>query len=263
MPKTYRWTRTFTVCSILFATLCLSAPICAQPLKESKVDLAVGVGVAPDYEGSEDYQAIPLLFLKWSQGQRYVSLRGFALYANPIDSPTWEIGPVLRYRPGRDDVDNRAVDRMEDIDDSVELGGFVAVKDGPWRIALEVVKDVADGHDGGLIGLSGGYSHRFGERSRLGVGASTTWASDNYMSANFGVSYLDSLRSGLRPYRADEGIKDVGVNANLTIPAWAEWDFGTTASYKRLLDDAADSPVVDKAGSENQFFLGVTLGRRF
>jgi outer membrane protein len=41
------------------------------------------------------------------------------------------------------------------------------------------------------------------------------------------------------------------------------WSVTALASYTRLLDDAADSPIVDDAGDANQFFGGALINYRF
>lgn len=40
----------------------------------------------------------------------------------------WELGPVLRYRMECDNVDNRQVDNMKDVDSATELGACLGWK---------------------------------------------------------------------------------------------------------------------------------------
>jgi len=42
-----------------------------------------------------------------------------------------------------------------------------------------------------------------------------------------------------------------------------DWSFITIANYTRLLNDAANSPLVENAGSKNQFWLGLGVAYRF
>ena len=73
----------------------------------------------------------------------------------------------------------------------------------------------------------------------------------------------DSARSGLNTYSADAGIKDAGLGVTLTYKFTDNWDVTGLANYTRLLGDAADSPVVDDEGDENQFFGGLTINYTF
>ncbi len=73
------------------------------------------------------------------------------------------------------------------------------------------------------------------------------------MEAYFEIDAADSARSGLSTFDADSGFKDVGLNLLASFKPWEHWGLMGLASYKRLLDDAEDSPVVDDEGDANQF----------
>ena len=83
------------------------------------------------------------------------------------------------------------------------------------------------------------------------------------MSEQFGISANDSARSGLNQFNADEGFKDVGVRGQVTYRFTDSWSSTFAAQYKLMVEDAADSPVVDDAGSEHQFVAGVTVNFHF
>ena len=70
--------------------------------------------MAPEYEGSEDYQVVPLPYLDvaWSDHMSINWLGNKAKF-NLIPSATWKGGLVGEYIGERDDVDNSAVDRLE------------------------------------------------------------------------------------------------------------------------------------------------------
>jgi outer membrane scaffolding protein for murein synthesis (MipA/OmpV family) len=79
------------------------------------------------------------------------------------------------------------------------------------------------------------------------------------MEAYFEIDNRDSDRSGLRTFKADSGLKDVGLNLAASFKPWRHWGFMGLVSYKRLLNDAEDSPVVDDEGDENQFTGGILV----
>ncbi len=224
---------------------------------------AVGLGAVavPDYEGSDEYVARPLPIARAQKGHQYGQLFGLKLTSNLIAHPNFRLGPVVNYRGKRDDVDNSQVDDMEDVDAAVELGAQVGydhkLDGGVIGVEVEWVHDVADGHDGWLLTPEIHYRRRLAESWKLNLAASTTYASDNYMESYFGVSSSDSARSGLSTFSADAGFKDVSVNLALSYGFNEHWDLGILGSWKRLLDDAADSPVTDDVGDENQFIAGL------
>jgi outer membrane scaffolding protein for murein synthesis (MipA/OmpV family) len=125
------------------------------------------------------------------------------------------------------------------------------------------MKDVADGNDGSIVRLRAGYRIPFSRTWILSITAYTTWADDDYMSAYFGIDRKNSLRSGLKQYDADSGFKDVGITLPLLYNASPHWSIMGVAGYKRLIGDAADSPIVDDEGDENQFVGGAFVIYRF
>ncbi len=116
---------------------------------------------------------------------------------------------------------------------------------------------MGDAHDGWYSKLKGGYNWVIDKRVTLSMGASATYADDDYMQTYFGVSNRDSRDSGLDRYNADAGIKDVGINLGLNWILTQNWSARGIVSYTQLLDDASDdSPVVDE-GDEGQLFTTV------
>jgi outer membrane scaffolding protein for murein synthesis (MipA/OmpV family) len=51
----------------------------------------------------------------------------------------------------------------------------------------------------------------------------------------------------------------VGLNLAASFKPWQHWGFMGLVSYKRLLNDAEDSPVVDDEGDKNQFIGGILV----
>ncbi len=228
------------------------------------ISLGAGVGLAPDYEGSEDYQAIPLPYvnIKWSNHMS-INLLSNKAKVNLIPSSIWRGGVVGEYIAERDDVDNNRVDDLEDVDTSFILGGFFGFEYANWSASIEAMADVADGNDGAIVRLNGGYRIPIDQSWSLSLEAFTTWADDDYMEAYFEIDDADSNRSGLSTFSADSGFKDVGLNLSASFKPWEHWGLIGLVSYKRLLGDAEDSPVVDDEGNENQFTGGILVFYKF
>ena len=263
-----------------------SAPAAASPLPQAAVasnpsttgesesdwtfTLGLGVGAGPDYEGSEDYQPLPLWFGRAERDDNLsVAVRGTTLNANLVPDSIFRAGPVLNYRFGRDDVENDQVDDLQDVDGTFEVGAFAGVEldvaGGPavWGVGLEGLQGPGGGHSGFLATFELFYRTPLGDRWSLGLTGASTWASEDYMEAFFGIDADDSARSGLDTFDADSGFKDVGLTADLNFRVDENWGVGLIAGYARLLGDAADSPVVDDVGDANQFFGGLFGSYRF
>ncbi len=241
-------------------------PASAEPAW--KISLGVGAAYKPDYEGSNDYEVAPLPDINISY-RDLVFLRGPSLGANLVtvngarESDKLQLGPLVRYRFGRDQDDNDALRGLGDVDGSVEAGLFGRYSVGRWSAGLTVVQDVADGHGGALAEASFGYAMPVASDLKASLRASTTWASEDYMESYFGISGSQAARSGRRPFDAGSGFKDVGLSLGLEYAVTDNWSLGGRVGYTRLLGDAADSPIVDEDGSADQFIVGVSLGYRF
>ncbi len=227
-------------------------------------ELGLGAGIAPEYEGSDDSKFYPLPYLSLNfENHMSVDWIANTLKANLIPSRTFKLGPIAQYIGERDNVDNNTVDKLEKVDASFMLGGFVGVDVDHFTASIEAMKDVADGNDGSIVRLRAGYRIPFNRTWILSINGYTTWADSDYMSAYFGVDRTGSLKSGLKEYDADSGFKDFGITVPLRYNASDHWSIMGVAGYKRLIGDAADSPIVEDEGDENQFFGGAFVIYRF
>lgn len=258
-PNVSHWTSLRGVClSASAMTLALLGPLDASA-EEWSFALGLGVGLLPDYEGSDDYDVLPFPQVKAEYGARFVELTGTKLRANVLNHVVISTGPVINYRGERDDVDEDAVDDLDDVDAAVEVGGFVDVFYEGWLGTFTVTQDVADGHDGLVVELGGGYWTSLSPELSLITVVTASYADDNYMDAYFGIDDGDALASGLDEFDPDAGFKDVGLTLELAYALDSTWGVAGIASYQWLLDDAADSPVVDDVGDENQTFAGLLV----
>ena len=223
-----------------------------------------GIGVRPDYEGSSDYEFVPLPAgsARFSNGM-YIQLLGLNLRANVIPSNMWRLGPVYNYRQERSDVDNSKVDDMKNISDANELGIFGGFEWNNWFVFLDILGDMGNAYNGWYATLKGGYNWAINNAWMLSMGAHTTYADDDYMQTYFGVSAADSQRSGLKQYNADSGMKDIGIDLGLNWNFASSWDLRGIASISQLIGDADDSSPVVNEGSETQFMGGVMVLFKF
>lgn len=258
------------------AALALALPFAPAALAQAPsadglsggIDL--GVGLAPDYEGSDDYAPIPFGRFELDYGGFALRSRGLGVQFDLLPDPDWSAGPVVAYSGGRDDVEDAAVDRLPEVDAGIEVGAFLSYqlplglvpRDGvSFEVALQ--REVAGGH-GGLIGAGSiGYSASLGDRFRLSGAVSASVVDDSYADAFFDVDAAGAAASGLPAFDADGGLKDVGLSLAASYSISESWVVGGFAGYSRLVGDAADSPIVEDRGSPDQLILGLTAGYRF
>jgi len=227
----------------------------SESVTQEKNVFGLGIGAVPEYEGSDNYEAVPLIQAKYNfDNGMYVSFFGNSLRANLMPDKTWNIGPLVRYRRGRDHVKNNLTDSLKNIDAAVEAGAFVAYKPGKWIFQVSGVHDISDTYDGYLIDLSAGYTFILDPNAILLVMAQGTYADDDYMDTYFSVPGR---------YKADGAIKDVGGTVALQLNLDEHWGLLLGIKYANLLDEAKDSPVVDDGGSQAQFLSGLVVNYRF
>ena len=231
---------------------------------------ALGAGVRPDYEGGDDYEAVPIgaLKVKWNENA-FVELAGAhgsggapRLRVNLVSDAFLQFGPVLQYRLGRKDVHDDRVDALPDVDPTPEAGAFMGFEDETgWTGAVTFVNDIGGEHDGFLFELMAGYGREVAPGLTLGASVASTYASDGYMGAFFTVDADDAPAAGLPPFDADKGFRDVGgqLKAEWMFPGIEHFGLSAVFSYFHLLEDAENSPIVDEAGDADQLFGGLML----
>jgi outer membrane protein len=235
------------------------------PLELPELNFAgLGVGAYPDYFGSSDERlgAGPLGRLSLG-GSRFVRLTVTEVRVNLLDDPNWQFGPVGLWRLGRSDVKNSVVDKVHEIDGSVSLGLFGGYL---WRDPQEfrrmagasawALGDVSNVYNGWTGGLNAYATQPVAKMVTLAGGAAFTYASSNYMDEYFGVTPADSLASGLPVYEAGSGARDARGWAVAMLHLSKQWHLGVGAMYARLMGDAADSPIVSREGSKDQWVYG-------
>ena len=255
---------------IVVLALVGAVPASADEDPVHNLTVGAGVGVTPSYEGADEYRAFPFMPLRYESKWVKVQTIGLGLEFDISPTKVFAAGPMFRFRFARDnDVSDSRVRALPEVGESLELGGFLRSGvplqmvgfDDPAIIFAQtsVRQDVLDGHGGLLVDGSIGVTRPFGERWNAVALGTATYASEKYMSSYFDVTAAGSAASGLAIFDADAGIKDVGLTGILTYKLNEKWSLVGFGNFSRLVGDAASSPVVSQAGSENQFSAGFAI----
>ena len=228
--------------------------------------LTAGAGAVfePDYEGSDDYEMTfrPLLRATWRDMLTVGNVTGgYGVEATPFRFDTVSLGFGLAYWNGRDASDNTALIGLGDIDSAVMGTATIANRFELFDASATLLYDLTGNRDGAAVraGISTPLA-----TSDTGVeliaGATTTWASDNYMSTTFGISPVQSANSGYGVHDADAGFKDIAANLQASYNVTSQVALTLRGEVKQLIGDAADSPIVKQQGDSTQgsVFAGVT-----
>ncbi len=247
---------------ILAALLLAPTIASADPLS-----LGVGVGIGPQFPGSADYRVFPTPFFSFDLGPVSVRSNGPGAEANVPLSRAVAVGPLIRWNGGRDPakIDNAQVSALPKVDGAFMLGAFTQLNfpignNTFLSPRLSFLQGLDGGHEGFLSEGSLGVT-RVTNDWTYGGRALVTYADASYMDAFFTVA--PASPSGLAAFDAGPGIKDVGFSLFANYKLSDNWSATAIFGYKRLLGDAADSPIVSVAGSENQALISLGVSYTF
>jgi outer membrane protein len=224
----------------------------------SNIRLGLGPAISPRYEGSERYKikATPLISLRYKDlvtvDNNNVRVNMFGLNSS-VKSSRFKAGPEFRIARGRKEKKDPDLAGLGNTGTSVELGVFGSYTLGPARTRLRFFHDVANGHNGTRVIGDIRYVMLESDDIVLTGSITSTWADNNYIDTFFSVNSAQSLASGLPVFNAGSGIKDAGIGIVANYKISERWAVLANTNYKRLLGDAADSPLVSLRGSANQF----------
>ena len=259
----------------LFLTLLAALPLASiEPAFARddgwKFELAVGAGAVPRYSGSEEYQAAPMLsFDVTAPGGWFFGTSGLG----------WgtAIGDNARVR-GYVGASGTRYDK-----DSI-LGGADHLR-GMGEIKPRVLVGIAGGYSIGEAVISASVHYAPQDKGRgdnglatkqaqLGVEMplfnlaggmvsgtlSTEYGDSGYMQTWYGVSQAQARRTGFARHTPDAGLVNAGIGLKWSHQVRKNGNWFISAEAKRLLGDAADSPIVQKP---NQFGLMTGYSHRF
>jgi outer membrane scaffolding protein for murein synthesis (MipA/OmpV family) len=229
------------------------------PLVDFDFSLGLGGALQPGYEGHDEYKlkALPVIdvtwrdriFLSWQESFGEHHRRG--LGANLFGDRSFRAGPFVTYDLGREESESPRLAGSGDVESALEAGLFAEWTTFAWKISADYKQTLIEGngHNGSLLTLAGGYGGRINREFGIGVSAWATYASKNYMAAYFGQD-------------SEAGFKDIVGDITFRVDWDENWNSLIIAQWKRLIGDAESSQLVN-ADSENQFFLGSTIGYKF
>jgi outer membrane scaffolding protein for murein synthesis (MipA/OmpV family) len=237
-----------------------AGPVLAQddddePLIETRMTVGLGASVGPTYFGSDDYDIGPwgtVRFdylrlpggLSWGSANSLGVRQGFGLRGS------------FRYignRDGRDELRG-----LDDVDPTLEVGLGIGYETRDWR-AFTDVRYGFGGHDAwvGEVGADAIYQPM--DRLILNAGPRLDFGTQGFMQTYFGITEDESVASGLPAYNPRGGLTAIGFELGARYSFTNDWGIEGVATYDRLMNDAADSPITE-LGSADQFGfrLGIT-----
>lgn len=260
-----------------------SAEALAQELDGDSITVGVGAGYLPDYEGSNDYRWTPVPAVIGSVSGINFQVLGNRASADLIPNTSgssWDfqagpLGVINFTRTNRASIDDPRVRALGERDTAIELGGFVGIgKTGvitsPYdRLSVSVSyrHDVSKVHRSGIWQPTINYLTPLSTKSAVALFGSVERVETRYLRTYYDISPAQSSVSGLPVYRNKGGWNSWTAGAigtySLTGNLLKGFKIVGGGTYRRLINDVVDSPLVKVAGSRNQWLGVVGLAYTF
>jgi outer membrane scaffolding protein for murein synthesis (MipA/OmpV family) len=240
-------------------------------LEGDSLTIGLGLGAVPSYDGSDDTVLAVVPGVRGSLGGINFNLRGNRAWADVIPSgngPGWDfqLGPIAQVNFNRNaTIVDKQVKKLGKVDLALEVGGYVGIgRQGlitsdydKLNISVGYVHDVLGTHSSYVLTPSIDYSTPLSTKAYVGLSFSGDYMGGGYADTYFSVDAAGSAASGLPVFSAGKGWKDWTVSALTNVSLTGDLTHGLSAlavvSYRRMLDDAAASPIVSIAGSRDQW----------
>ena len=255
----------------------------AADLDRDTVTIGIGAGYIPDYDGSNDYRLTPLPGAIGSIKGFNFTVLGNRASVDLIPDKSGpgidlQLGPIAVINFDRSDhksIDDARVAALPERSTAIELGGYVGIgKTGVItsdydRLSLSVSyrHDISGVNHSGVWQPSVSYMTPLSMKAAVALFGSIQHVGHGYNQTYFGITPDDSIASGLPAYSAHGGWKDYSLGGAFVYSLTGDLLHGMKlvagANYTRLLNSAADSPIVRTAGSRSQWLGAVGLAYTF
>ncbi|MCG7392984.1 MipA/OmpV family protein [Microvirga sp. ACRRW] len=219
----------------------------------------------PSYPGSDDLSFIgyPSLSFRRAGTVERFSAPDDGLSFSFLDDSAFRFGAVGRFQGGRYYEDNEELFGLKKIDWAVEPGVFVEYWITDFLRARAELRHGINGHHGFVADLGLDVVQSFGAFT-LSAGPRLSLGDGDFTRTYFGVTPEEAALNGqVTAYDPSGGITSVGATLGATYTWSPQWSTTAFVTYKHLVGDAADSPIVKEFGSENQVGVGLTLSYSF
>jgi outer membrane protein len=238
-------------------------------LTPSRFVLGAALISSPEYPGSDrtDTKVRPLWAYQYGRwrlsSSRASAVLGFATdaagpgaSAELVAKKNWHLGAAFRFDSGRKASDSPYLHGLPDVSRTLRGRIYASYTLNPeWTIGGNLSQDLMGRGGGTLASIDLGYRHWITPGIEWTTGIGMTLANQRNMRTYFGISGEQASASGLRPFEAGAGPRDVHFGTGLTTALTPHWIAFGNLGVSRLLSDAAGSPLTHRATS-----AGATLG---
>lgn len=230
--------------------------------KDWKVSIGGGLYFRPEYQGSSEYEWLPVPYFDVVYKDTIFLNIKDGLKANLYKQHGFTFAAGFDYDRGRDNEDNARLDGFNKIDGTLEGVLYAKYKLHPFRFTLRFAHDLLDGHEG--YTFTPGVYVKFPITNKFfgKLSLDTTFANDAYMQTFFGVDGRQAADSPTitSEYNTSSGFKDIGLALSSFYELNEHWGVVSGVAYNHLVGNAEKSPLVE---NQAQFSGGAALSYTF
>lgn len=246
--------------------------------------IAGGVITVPSYNGSDERNVLPAFYFRGRYKGYSFSTRGTNFQVDLIRQKRGQrtdikFGPIINLRSDRTGrIKDAQVEALGDRKMAVELGvsagvtqsGIITSQYDQLGLRVVALKDISGRHGSWVVSPTLDYGTPLSKRAYVGVSASFNVYGKGFGRYYFDVDPVGSAASGLPVYtgasrKATLGKYTIGIAGAYGLSGDLRKGFVLIggAQYGRMTSRFADSPIVDIAGSKNQFLAGGGVAYQF
>ena len=235
--------------------------------KEPIGNVFLGGGITNETLGAKELKGVPILGGEFSFFGSKISFIGPQVSASLMSSQHFEAGLTYEYDSGRDeDLDSQRLSKMENIDDSHRFGAFLSIKNDSNFIegdeitfSFQTSSSFSDDDPKTTYSVDADYTLSRFYPLIVSVGGGIQYADQDYMTTYLGVNADNVGDSGFSYYQPDGGLLNTNFQTVMMYFFKPKWSVMGILSYSYLLENAADSPIIEEEGSEHQGFIGLGM----
>lgn len=246
--------------------------------------IAAGIITVPSYNGSDERNVLPAFYFRGRFKGYSFSTRGTNFQVDLIRQQRGQktdikFGPIINLRSDRTGrIKDAQVEALGDRKMAVELGvsagitqtGVITSAYDQIGLRLVGLKDISGKHGSWVLSPTVDYGTPLSKRAYVGVSASFNLYGKGFGRYYFDVDPIGSAASGLPVYtgagrKATLGKYTLGIAGAYALSGDLRKGFVLIggAQYGRMTSRLADSPIVDIAGSKDQFLAGGGVAYQF
>jgi outer membrane protein len=245
---------------------------------QSPWDISLGAAVVstPEYEGGKKSVTglapdFNLSYRTQGFGTFGIGIKSRGVSWTIVENDDYSFGIALGSSAGRTDnkegtlykPGSKRLRGMGEIKSATEHGVFGHVTLG-LPLSLQIMRGTGDGkadsrdfsidgHGGTTAQLAVELPLSIAPAIELSISPNLVWADEKYTQTYFGVTSAQAARSGFKAFKAEGGLKSVGLDVSMNYKIDKHWSANVALAVSQLRGDAAKSPIVEKKGQTSAF----------